>query len=86
MNSILKILKATFSGEILFLVPLILLKILLEKGFRIVRRTTSPIINHFSKVKILELAFEEVVAIVFISFTAGLIAKFDAKAILKDNL
>lgn len=78
MKSILKIIKATFLGGILFLAPLILLLVLLEKGFSIIQKITNPIINHFPKVKILGLAIEEVVAIfiiAFICFTAGLISK-----------
>lgn len=78
MNSILKIIKATFLGGILFLAPLILLLVLLEKGFSIVQKITNPIISHFPKVKVLGLAIEEIVAIfiiVFICFTAGLIAR-----------
>ncbi|PBJ13117.1 DUF502 domain-containing protein [Flavobacterium sp. ACN6] len=78
MKSILKIIKATFLGGILFLAPLILLLVLLEKGFSIIQKITNPIINHFPKVKVLGLAIEEIVAIViiiFICFTAGLVAK-----------
>ena len=81
MKSILKIIKATFLGGILFLAPLILLLVLLEKGFNIIQKITNPIINHFPKVKILGLAIEEVVAIfiiAFICFTAGLISKTSA--------
>jgi len=78
MKSILKIIKATFLGGILFLAPLILLLILLEKGFGIIQKITNPIVNHFPRVKILGLAMEEIVAILIIAavcFAAGLIAK-----------
>ena len=78
MKSILKIIKATFLGGILFLAPLILLLVLLEKGFSIVQKITKPIIHQFPKVEVLGLAMEEIVAlfiIIFICFTAGLIAK-----------
>ncbi|MDW8850143.1 DUF502 domain-containing protein [Flavobacterium sp. MMLR14_040] len=78
MKSILKIIKATFLGGILFLAPLILLLILLEKGFGIIQKITNPIVNQFPKVKVLGLAIEEIVAIliiVIICFAAGLIAK-----------
>lgn len=78
MKSILKIIKATFLGGVLFLVPLILLLVLLEKGFSIIQKITKPIINQFPDVKFLGLAIEEIVAILiiaFICFTAGLIAK-----------
>lgn len=78
MRSILKIIKATFLGGILFLAPLILLLILLEKGFGVIQKITNPIVSHFPKVKVLGLAIEEIVAIliiIFICFAAGLIAK-----------
>lgn len=80
MKSILKIIKATFLGGILFLAPLILLLVLLEKGFSIIQKITKPIINHFPKVEVLGLAMEEIVAIfiiAFICFTAGLVSKTD---------
>lgn len=78
MKSILKIIKATFLGGILFLAPLILLLVLLEKGFSIIQKITNPIVSHFPKVKVLGLAIEEIVAIsiiVIVCFAAGLIAK-----------
>lgn len=78
MKSILKIIKATFLGGILFLAPLIVLLILLEKGFGIIQKITNPIVSHFPKVKFLGLAIEEIAAIVIIiiiCFVAGLIAK-----------
>ena len=78
MRSILKIIKATFLGGILFLAPLILLLILLEKGFGVIQKITNPIVSHFPKVKVLGLAIEEIAAIliiIFICFAAGLIAK-----------
>ena len=78
MRSILKIIKATFLGGILFLAPLILLLILLEKGFGLIQKITNPIVSHFPKVKVLGLAIEEIAAIliiIFICFAAGLIAK-----------
>ncbi|OMQ08443.1 hypothetical protein [[Flexibacter] sp. ATCC 35103] len=78
MKSILKIIKATFLGGILFLAPLVLLLVLLEKGYHIIQKITLPIINHFPKVKILGLAIEEIAAILIlciICITAGLIAR-----------
>ncbi|URC14075.1 hypothetical protein [Flavobacterium sp. B183] len=67
MNSILKIIKATFSGGILFLTPLILLATLLEKGFSIVQKITV----HYTKVKFLALVIEEVSVIVFTRSATG---------------
>jgi len=78
MKSILQIIKATFLGGILFLAPLVLLLIILEKGYHIIRKITIPIISHFPKVKISGLAIEEIVAILIIfiiCITAGLIAR-----------
>ncbi|MCC9018133.1 MULTISPECIES: hypothetical protein [Flavobacterium] len=67
MNRILKIIKATFSGGILFLTPLILLAILLEKGFNIVQKITV----HYTKVKFSALIIEEAAVIVFICSATG---------------
>jgi uncharacterized membrane protein len=78
MKSILQIIKATFLGGILFLAPLLLLLIILEKGYHIIQKITLPIVSHFPKVKILGLAIEEIVAIIIIfliCITAGLIAR-----------
>ncbi|WP_316635178.1 DUF502 domain-containing protein [uncultured Flavobacterium sp.] len=78
MKSIFKIIKATFLGGILFLTPLVLLLIILEKGYHIIQKITHPIVNQFPKVKILGLAIEEIAAILIIAFiciAAGLIAK-----------
>lgn len=78
MKSILKIIKATFLGGILFLAPLILLLILLEKGYSITQKITNPIVNNLPRVKILGLALQEIVAIiiiVMICLAAGLISR-----------
>ena len=78
MKSILKIIKATFIGGILFLAPVVLLLIILEKGFHIIQKITLPIVSLFPKVKFLGLAIEEIVAILIlfvVCITAGLIAK-----------
>ncbi|MDA6070513.1 DUF502 domain-containing protein [Flavobacterium sp. AC] len=80
MKSILKIIKTTFLGGILFLAPLVLLLVILEKGYHIIQKITLPIISHFPKVKILGLAIEEITAIIIIfiiCITAGLIARTD---------
>ncbi|MFH6947280.1 hypothetical protein ACHRV6_02205 [Flavobacterium sp. FlaQc-51] len=78
MKSILKIIKTTFLGGILFLAPLVLLLVILEKGYHIIQKITLPIINYFPKVKILGFTIEEIVAILIIfiiCITAGLIAR-----------
>jgi len=87
MKGILKIIKATFLGGILFLAPLILLLVLLEKGYHIIQKITVPIVNSLPKVKIMGFALQEVVAItiiVLICFIAGLLAKTaNAKKIIQ---
>ncbi|MEN2414190.1 DUF502 domain-containing protein [Flavobacterium mesophilum] len=78
MKSILKIIKATFLGGILFLAPLILLLVLLEKGYHIVQKITDPIVNSLPRVKFMGFALQEIIGvtiIVLICFIAGLLAK-----------
>ena len=78
MKSILKIIKATFLGGILFLAPLILLVVLFEKGYHIVQKITVPIVNSLPRVKVMGFALQEVIGVVIIivvCFVAGLLAK-----------
>lgn len=78
MNSILKIIKATFLGGILFLAPLILLVVLFEKGYHIVQKITVPIVNSLPRVKVMGFALQEVIGVIIIiviCFIAGLLAK-----------
>jgi hypothetical protein len=51
MKSILKIIKVTFLGGVLFLAPLILLFVLFEKGYVIVQKITLPLLSHLQRVK-----------------------------------
>jgi uncharacterized membrane protein len=78
MKSIFKIIKATLIGGILFLAPLVLLLVLLEKGYHIVQKITLPIVSLLPRVKILGLAIQEIIGIIviiIICFTAGLLAR-----------
>lgn len=78
MKGIFKVIKETFLGGILFLAPLVILLVILEKGYHIIQKITFPIVSHFPKVKILGLAIEEITAILIIfiiCITAGLIAR-----------
>ncbi|KAF2334465.1 DUF502 domain-containing protein [Flavobacterium daemonense] len=78
MKSILKIIKATFLGGILFLVPLVVLLVVLEKGYGIVQKTTLPIANNFPKVNVLGVAIQELIGIliiILICLFAGLLAR-----------
>ncbi|MBO9583324.1 MAG: DUF502 domain-containing protein [Flavobacterium sp.] len=78
MNGILKIIKATFLGGILFLAPLILLLVLFEKGYHIVQKITVPIVSSLPRVKFMGFALQEIIAvtiIIIICFAAGLLAR-----------
>lgn len=78
MKSILKIIKATFLGGILFLAPLVVLLIILEKGYGIIQKVTLPLVNFLSRVHVLGIALQELVGIIIlilICFTAGLLAR-----------
>jgi uncharacterized membrane protein len=78
MKSILKIIKATFLGGILFLAPLVVLLIILEKGYVIIQKVTLPLVNHLPRVHVLGIALQElagIIIILFICFLAGLLSK-----------
>ncbi|KAF2507799.1 DUF502 domain-containing protein [Flavobacterium zhairuonense] len=78
MKSILKIIKATFLGGLIFLVPLVVLIIVLEKGYGIIQKTTLPLVNNLPRISVLGLALQEfigILLIILICLVAGLIAK-----------
>lgn len=78
MKSILKIIKATFLGGILFLAPLVVLLIILEKGYGIIQKVTLPLVNHLPRIHVLGVAIQELVGtliLILICFTAGLLAR-----------
>lgn len=78
MKSILKIIKVTFLGGVLFLAPLILLFVIFEKGYVIVQKITLPLVSHLPRVKILGIALQELIGIliiIFICFIAGLFSR-----------
>ncbi|MBF4492099.1 DUF502 domain-containing protein [Flavobacterium sp. MR2016-29] len=78
MKSILKIIKATFLGGILFLAPLILLVVLFEKGYHIIQKITLPLVSHLPRVQFLGLALQELIGILIIivlCFIAGLLGR-----------
>ena len=87
MKNIMSILKATFIGGILFLIPLLLLIIILEKAYTILHKATGPIIDTFPKGLFFGMAIQEITAlviIIFICFLAGIIAKtYYAKKIIQ---
>lgn len=89
MKSILRIIKTTFIGGILFLVPIAVLLILIEKVYHIVQKITLPLSSHLPKVKILGLALQEIIGlliIIVICFLAGVIAKTKAAKSLISKL
>ncbi|WP_035646828.1 DUF502 domain-containing protein [Flavobacterium sp. ASV13] len=78
MKSILKIIKATFLGGIIFLVPLVVLLIFLEKGYGIIQKTTLPLVNNLPRINVLGIALQELIGIlliIIICLLAGLLAK-----------
>ncbi|KRD63193.1 hypothetical protein ASE40_05290 [Flavobacterium sp. Root935] len=78
MKSILKIFKATFLGGILFLAPLVVLLIILEKGYGIIQKVTLPLVKNLPRVHVLGIALQELVGIIIIiviCFAAGLLSR-----------
>ncbi|KFF07090.1 DUF502 domain-containing protein [Flavobacterium reichenbachii] len=78
MKSILKIIKATFLGGILFLAPLILLIVIFEKGFTLIQKITVPLVSHLPRVHFLGLALQELIGIliiIIICLIAGLLGR-----------
>jgi len=78
VKSILKIIKATFLGGIIFLVPLVVLLIFLEKGYGIIQKTTLPLVNNLPRINVLGIALQELIGIlliIIICLLAGLLAK-----------
>ncbi|MCV9930613.1 DUF502 domain-containing protein [Flavobacterium sp. LS1R49] len=78
MKSILSILKSTFIGGILFLIPLLIILVLFEKGYHILQKITIPLVANLPKVKVLGMALEELIGLLIIitlCFLAGLLSK-----------
>ncbi|WP_343613358.1 DUF502 domain-containing protein [Flavobacterium sp.] len=78
MKSIFKIIKATFLGGILFLAPLVVLLIILEKGYYIIQKVTLPLVSNLPRVHVLGLALQElfgILLIIIFCFIAGVLAK-----------
>ncbi|MWB94303.1 DUF502 domain-containing protein [Flavobacterium sp. GA093] len=89
MNRLLQNIKTTFLGGILFLVPLVVLVIFIEKGHAIIEKISAPIVHNFPKIKILGLALQElatIVVVIFICFLVGLIAKTQQAQKIKQKL
>lgn len=78
MKSIFKIIKATFLGGILFLAPLVVLLVILEKGYSIIQKVTLPLVHNLPRVHVLGIALQELVGLILIllvCFFAGFIAR-----------
>ncbi|WP_276378861.1 DUF502 domain-containing protein [Flavobacterium sp. H4147] len=78
MKSIFKIIKATFLGGILFLAPLVVLLIILEKGYHIIQKVTLPLVSNLPRIHVLGLALQElfgILLIIIFCFIAGVLAK-----------
>lgn len=78
MKSILKIIKATFLGGILFLTPLVVLLIIFEKGYGIIQKVTLPLVSNLPRIHVLGIGLQElagIIIIIFLCFIAGLLAK-----------
>ncbi|EJG00710.1 DUF502 domain-containing protein [Flavobacterium sp. F52] len=78
MKSIFKIIKATFLGGILFLAPLVVLLVILEKSYGIIQKITLPLAEHLPRIHVLGIALQElagIIIIILICFVAGLLAK-----------
>nr|WP_294782088.1 DUF502 domain-containing protein [uncultured Flavobacterium sp.] len=78
MKSILRIIKATFLGGILFLAPLVVLLVILEKGYGILKKITLPLVHNLPRVHVLGIALQEfigIIIIVIICLGAGLLAR-----------
>lgn len=89
MKSIFKIIKATFLGGILFLAPLVVLLVILEKGYGIIQKVTLPLVNNLPRVHVLGIALQELVGILIIlliCFLAGLLARTTKAKILIQKL
>lgn len=83
MKSFLQIIKATITGGLLFLVPLVLLFIVADKAFKLSQKIITPIIKRLPGTSI---ALQEIFAVILIlavCFIAGLIAnKKNAKKLV----
>ncbi|MEZ5462893.1 DUF502 domain-containing protein [Dokdonella sp.] len=78
MNGLLKFLRTTIIGGLLFLVPVVLLIVILEKGFVIARRLIKPVVTHLPDVPMFGVPGDTIVAIlclVVLSIIAGIIAR-----------
>lgn len=77
MKHILRIIKATITGGILFLIPVILLAVVSEKAFGLSQKILEPIVHSFPDKTVAGIALKELFAVLLIlilCFLAGLFA------------
>jgi uncharacterized membrane protein len=78
---LLKFIKTTVIGGLLFLVPIVLLIVILEKALNIAKRVVGPLVNYFPDKPVLGIAIATLIAAVLLlilSFIAGLIGQTKA--------
>lgn len=81
MRALLDFIKTTIVGGILFLVPVVLLIVLLEKAVAVAEQVVGPVAGHFPNAPVLGVAgvtLAAVLLLVVVSFIAGLAAKTHA--------
>ena len=81
MKKVLQIIKSTIIGGILFLVPVVLLIVIIEKAFNISQKIITPFTRQFSGKYVAGIAMQEFIVIVLlllICFIAGLLASAKA--------
>ena len=78
MNGLIKFLKVTMVGGLLFLVPVVLLIVILEKGFLIARGLIKPVVAHIPDLPLLGVpgtTLAAILCLVLLSIIAGFIAR-----------
>lgn len=89
MKAILDFIRTTIVGGILFLIPLVLVLVLLQKAIEILEKLLAPIAHHLPGMTIVGVSFPQLVAVLIllvIGFVAGLIAKTGMGARLVDRI
>lgn len=89
MKPVLEFIKTTFVGGILFLIPLVLVLVLLQKAIEILEKLLAPIAHHLPGFTMVGISFPQLVAVLIllvIGFFAGLIAKMGIGARLVDRI
>lgn len=85
----LKFLKTTALGGLLFILPLVLIGVLIEKAVHILRGPISklmPLFDHHSVAGVTTLTLVALFILLIICFLAGLLAKTDAAKYIRDSI